>query len=178
MAKASATANAVAQAEAQVAQNSASIRTSASEIAPLEASIKGFFGEIDEHRRKMAASVDEASKFLTESSALVTRLLSESNAKVGAEIERLTVSAKALGESQASTLSAGLEAHRTGYAEMVAGFKQGEMDRLKAASDAATVQLTTEQEEHAALMSDTSKRLGDLEAGPQAEVRGNYREEL
>jgi hypothetical protein len=69
--KASTAAIAAAQAESQIAQYSSAIKTTASEIDPLTASIKSFFGEIATHRQQMADATDAASKFLTESTATI-----------------------------------------------------------------------------------------------------------
>jgi hypothetical protein len=153
LAKASASAAGAAQSETQAAQSGAAVKTAAAEIAPLEASIKGFFSEIDNHRRQMATFTDEASKFIT-----------ESNGRITAEIERWNSTAKSASDTQAQSLANGLELVRKSYEELAAGIKTSEAERLKQASDASAIQLKRQAEEHISILSASEKRLSELES--------------
>ena len=162
VAKATASTAAAALSESQAAQHSASAKASSAEIAPLEASIRSFFGEIDQHRRQMASAVDEASKSLTESNAAVAKSVSESAAKITAEIDKLNAAAKGASDMQALALSTGLEANRTAFAELVAGFTKADAERAKESSAASAAQLEKHKQENSVFLSTSEKTMAEL----------------
>jgi hypothetical protein len=168
MTKATTSAAAAAQAEAQVAQYSSATKTAAADITPLEGSIKGFFGEIDAHRRQMAASTDEISKFLTDSNASVVKMVSESSAKISSEIERWNAAAKSTSDAQALTLTTAIESNRTTFVELTAGFNKKQSEQVKSATDAAAAQLAIEQQEHLASATKAEEKLADIESAAKA----------
>jgi hypothetical protein len=95
MTKATSAATTAQQAEAQVGQSSATVKAAVAEITPLETSIKGFFAEIDTYRKQIATSTDEASKFVTDSTASETARIKNATLAADAQL------AKDQGESSA-----------------------------------------------------------------------------
>lgn len=126
--KVSASVAAAAQAETQAIQLSSSVKTAVSETDPLTASIKGFFGEIDTYRRQMAATAEEASKFLTDSNASISKALSDIDLKVTTEVQT----------SKKAT------------ADLVDKFNKTDLELIK---QAATEQAKSELAEHSRLIS-------------------------
>ncbi len=94
--KASTAAAAVVQAESQTAQYSSAVKTAAAETDPLAESIKGFFGEIDTHRREMATATDNASKFLTESNTSINAEIQANRKAIADLVEQFNTTEIAL----------------------------------------------------------------------------------
>ena len=163
--KASGAAAAAAQSESQAAQYNAAAKTAESEITPLAASIKGFFGEIDGYRKQISSSVDEVSKFLTESGSTITRATSEGTAKISSEIDRWNAAAKNATESQALALTSSLEGNRTAFAELVSGFNARESERIKIASEADALRMQKASDELSLLATNLEQKVALLESG-------------
>ena len=107
----------------------------------------------------MASAVDEASKSLTESNAAVAKSVSESAAKITAEIDKLNAAAKGASDMQALALSTGLEANRTAFAELVAGFTKADAERAKESSAASAAQLEKHKQENSVFLSTSEKTI-------------------
>lgn len=162
--KAGVAAAAAAQVEAQANQSSSAIKTAATEIAPLESSIKSFFQEIGGYRQQIATLTDEARKFLAESNASISKMLSESNATIVSEIDKINAAAKSAGDAQALALASGLEANSAAYKELAAVFSKNEIERVKVASEATAAQLKKDEDEASTFFSGAEKKLSELEA--------------
>jgi hypothetical protein len=166
--KASNATNAAQQAEVQAVQLSSAAKTASAEITPLEASIKGFFAEIDSYRRQIATSVDETSKFLTDSNAFASKAIAESNARISTEIDRWNAAAKTSSDAQALALSTGLEKNKTDVSELIGGFNKTEATRIKEATEVANARLAKYQDEHAIFVAAADEKLAQIESGMKA----------
>jgi hypothetical protein len=166
--KASNATNIATQVEAQMAQYLSTAKAAVVDITPLETSIKGFFAEIDSYRRQIAASTDESSKFLADSNAAVGKSVSDANTKVTAEIDRLNAAATSVSAAQALALTTQIEHNGTAFAKFISDIGKRENARIKDATDAATAQLTRDQEEHSAFVLAAQEKLDGLESGLKA----------
>ncbi|MEO8737873.1 MAG: hypothetical protein ABI380_15205 [Edaphobacter sp.] len=153
------------QAEAQLTQMAATAKTSVAEITPLEASIKGFFSEVDTYRQKIAASTDEASKFLTEASTSLKKSIGNAETIITTEIDRLKAAAKASIDDQALMLSAQINSHKTTFSDLVTEFNLNEVNRIKVTTDASDAQLAENKVAHEAFVKHAELKLVDLESG-------------
>ncbi|HEY2383621.1 MAG TPA: hypothetical protein VGK48_20795 [Terriglobia bacterium] len=72
------------QQEKQSGELSANIKTANNELLSLDTSIKGFYGDVDEYRKKITQTTDDASKLITNSDAAVKKLIEESVSKIDA----------------------------------------------------------------------------------------------
>lgn len=85
------------QNEKQSGELGATTKTTSNEVLALDASIKKFYGEIDEHRRQMLQLNDGATRLISESEAAVKKLVDEANATASNTISSLN---KAAAETQ------------------------------------------------------------------------------
>lgn len=99
----------VQQNEKQSGELIASIRTANNELISLDTSIRKFYSEVDEYRRKIAQTTDEASKLITTSTSTVNGVVADVTAKADAALQVLSTSAAKTAEelrvSQTATLS-------------------------------------------------------------------------
>jgi hypothetical protein len=69
------------QNEKQSGELTAAIKTGNNELLALDGSIRKFYGEVDEYRRKITQTSDDASKLITASEAAVKKLTEDTTAK-------------------------------------------------------------------------------------------------
>jgi hypothetical protein len=143
--------------------SSASAKTAISEISPIELSIKGFFNEIDTHRRQMAELTEEARKFLSESTATLNRIAAETTTQVTSEVNRLNAAAKNAADAQALALTSALEANRITFDEAVVSFNRTESERTKSSDEAAAGQLQKQKSDYRSFENSATAKLAELE---------------
>jgi|SRR5882762_1815826 len=86
------------QNEKQSGELTASIKTANSELLALDASVRKFYGEVDEYRRKITQTSDDASKLITTSEVAIKRLTEDTTAKVEETIATVEADAKTASE--------------------------------------------------------------------------------
>lgn len=82
------------QNEKQSGEFTASIKTANNELVALDASIRKFYGEVDEYRRKITQTGEDASKLITSSEAAVRKLIEETSAKTEETIAMVRTDSK------------------------------------------------------------------------------------
>jgi hypothetical protein len=86
------------QNEKQSGELTASIKTANNELLALDASVRKFYGEVDEYRRKITQTSDDASKLITTSEAAIKRLTDDTTAKIEETIATVRAEAKTASE--------------------------------------------------------------------------------
>jgi hypothetical protein len=82
------------QHEKQSGELAAGSKTAANDLLALDTSIRKFYGEVDEYRRKITQSSDEASTLITSTEAGFKKLYEEATAKVDGIVESVEKAAK------------------------------------------------------------------------------------
>jgi hypothetical protein len=77
------------QNEKQSGELTASIKTANNELLALDASVRKFYGEVDEYRRKITQTSDDAGKLITNSEAAIKKLTEGARSEVDETIEAL-----------------------------------------------------------------------------------------
>jgi hypothetical protein len=70
--------SAVQQSEKQTGESTAAVKTAFNEMLSLDASVRRFYGEVEDYRRKIAETTDNATKMISESEASVKTMTKES----------------------------------------------------------------------------------------------------
>jgi hypothetical protein len=125
------------QNEKQSGELAASTKTASNDTAAVATTIKKFYEEIDENRRKMLQSQEEAGRLITESDAAVKKLIQETTTSTTSTISSLreTVSAS---EKQ---LSAKMDALIVGTAESIENVRKNHETAVKSLTEDATKKL-------------------------------------
>jgi hypothetical protein len=77
------------QNEKQSGELTASIKTANNELLALDASVRKFYGEVDEYRRKITQTSDDAGRLITNSEAAIKKLTEDARSEVDETIEAL-----------------------------------------------------------------------------------------
>jgi hypothetical protein len=98
------------QNEKQSGEFTAAIRTANNELLALDASVRKFYGEVDEYRRKITQTSDDASKLITASEAAVKRLTDDTTAATEETIATLRADSKTAIEELKAAVDEAVEA--------------------------------------------------------------------
>jgi len=98
------------QNEKQSGEFTAAIRTANNELLALDASVRKFYGEVDEYRRKITQTNDDASKLITASEAAVKRLTEDTAAATEETIATLQADSKTAVEELKAAVNEAVEA--------------------------------------------------------------------
>jgi len=101
------------QNEKQGGELTASIRTANNDLLALDGSIRKFYGEVDEYRKKIAQTGDDASELITNSETAIKQLTEDTNAKVEEAVETSQTSARTAVEELAAKASEALDTLQT-----------------------------------------------------------------
>lgn len=82
------------QNEKQSGELTAAIKTANNELLALDGSVRKFYGEVDEYRRKITQTSDDASKLITASESAVKKLTEDTTAKTQETIATLLADSK------------------------------------------------------------------------------------
>jgi hypothetical protein len=82
------------QNEKQSGELTAAIKTANNELFALDGSVRKFYGEVDEYRRKITKTSDDASKLITASESAVKKLTEDTTAKTEETIATLLADSK------------------------------------------------------------------------------------
>jgi hypothetical protein len=82
------------QNERQSGELAASIKTANNELVALDGSIRKFYSEVDEYRRKIAQTGEDASKLITSSEATIKQLTDDTTAKLQEAVESAQTNVK------------------------------------------------------------------------------------
>jgi hypothetical protein len=74
--------SAVQQSEKQTGESTAAVKTAFNEMLSLDASVRRFYGEVEDYRRKIAETTDNATKMISESEASVKTMTKESMERI------------------------------------------------------------------------------------------------
>ena len=77
------------QQEKQSGELTSSIKTANNELTAIDASIRKFYGEVEEHRRKIGQTGEDAASFIRTSEAAVKKLVDGATDSIGAAVEAL-----------------------------------------------------------------------------------------
>ena len=105
-AQTSAISSTIQQYEKQSSEVASSIKTASHELSSLDGSIRKFYGEVDEYRRKISDTSDDASKLITNTEATFKKISEDTTAKVESAIQSAQASANALGDEVNAKLNA------------------------------------------------------------------------
>jgi hypothetical protein len=104
----------VQQNEKQSGELTASIKIANNDLLALDASIRKFYGEVDEYRRKITQTNDEASRLIMGSEVAFKKLTEDTTTKVDGAIQSLEISSKAKIEELTANVDAKIsEANHT-----------------------------------------------------------------
>jgi hypothetical protein len=92
------------QYEKQSGELTANIKTSSNELSSLDTSIRKFYGEVDEYRRKIAQTNEEASELIANSEATLKQVGDETTDKLDSAIESFKIESAAKSAEIASRL--------------------------------------------------------------------------
>ena len=98
------------QNEKQSGELTAAIRTANNELLALDASVRKFYGEVDEYRRKITQTSDDASKLITASEAAVKKLTDDTTATTEETIATLRADSKTAIEELKAAVDEAVEA--------------------------------------------------------------------
>jgi hypothetical protein len=98
------------QNEKQSGEFTAAIRTANNELLALDSSVRKFYGEVDEYRRKITQTSDDASKLITASEAAVKRLTDDTSAATEETIATLRADSKTAIEELKAAVDEAVEA--------------------------------------------------------------------
>jgi len=98
------------QNEKQSGEFTAAIRTANNELLALDSSVRKFYGEVDEYRRKITQTSDDASKLITASEAAVKRLTDDTSAATEETIATLRADSKTAIEELKAAIDEAVEA--------------------------------------------------------------------
>jgi chromosome segregation ATPase len=101
------------QNEKQGGELTASIRTANNELLALDGSIRKFYGEVDEYRKKIAQTGDDASELITNSETAIKQLTDDTNAKVEEAVEASKTSVRTAVEELTAKASEALDTLQT-----------------------------------------------------------------
>jgi hypothetical protein len=102
------------QNEKQSGELTAAIRTANNELLALDASVRKFYGEVDEYRRKITQTSDDASKLITASEAAVKKLTDDTTATTEETIATLRADSKTAIEELKAAVDEAVEASDAG----------------------------------------------------------------
>ena len=98
------------QNEKQSGELTAAIKTANNELLALDGSVRKFYGEVDEYRRKITQTSDDASKLITASEAAVKRLTEDTAAATEETIATLQADSKTAVEELKAAVNEAVEA--------------------------------------------------------------------
>jgi chromosome segregation ATPase len=87
--KISAVYSTIQQQEKQSGELASSIKTANNELTAIDASIRKFYGEVEEHRRKISQTGEDAASLIRTSEAAVKKLVDGATDNIGAAVESL-----------------------------------------------------------------------------------------
>jgi hypothetical protein len=149
--------------ERDASEAASALRASLATVSPLEADIKSFFQEIENYRKTMEQSNEEAAKFLTSSEAKLASNLAEHAQEISRELATLSETTTTAGEKHSEDLVAQLGSNKLEIEEMVAAFNKSEALRLKAAKAESDEMLEAETTKHKELVETVGTRIAELE---------------
>lgn len=106
--KASALFSTIQQQEKQSGEFTSSIKTSNNELLSLDSSIRKFYGDVDEYRKKISEAAEGAAAVVRTSETSVRKLVEESSSQVDAAIDALNKTGRVAVEELTDKISAGL----------------------------------------------------------------------
>lgn len=101
------------QNEKQSGELAARIKTANNELVALDGSIRKFYAEVDEYRRRISQTSDDASRLITSSEATIKQLTEDTTAKVVEVAEGSQANAKSAIEELAANTSEALNTLQT-----------------------------------------------------------------
>jgi chromosome segregation ATPase len=147
----------VQQNEKQSGELMSNIKTASNELASLDASIRKFYGEVDEYRRKINQTNDDASRLITDSEATVKKFVEDTTAQVAQTAESLEANANTTADTFSNEVTAKLTEAEDRLSSLVTEtesaitqFQQGIEEKLAisvAAADSSTKKLLTETQQ-------------------------------
>jgi hypothetical protein len=161
--KASALFATIQQNEKQSGELTASIKTANNDLLALDASIRKFYGEVDEYRRKIAQTSDDASTLITGSEATVKKLIEDTTAKVDEEIGSVQASSKAAAEELTSQLGTKLTEHSESFSTLTSATKADITTFQTGVEGKLTLALKELDSSSAKLVNDAEERVTRLE---------------
>jgi hypothetical protein len=173
------------QNEKQGGELTASIRTANNDLLALDGSIRKFYGEVDEYRKKIAQTGDDASELITNSEAAIKQLTDDTNAEVKEAVEGSQTSVRTAVEELTAKASEALDALQTNSKSTIDELTKRLEEKLaqedeafsqltsKTKANVTTFQAGIEEQLTAAiedlgrssskLVGDTGEKLGELE---------------
>lgn len=157
----------VQQQEKQSGEMTASIKTANNELLSLDTSIRKFYSDVEEYRKKINETSEQATSLLTTSQNNVKRLIDEGNEKVDAAISSLSQSVANKEDELAKKLETETVQTRGAVTEFTAS-SQTAMEQLRTATETKLNTVLQEgQTASAALVSQTKDTLDALEKALQ-----------
>jgi uncharacterized coiled-coil DUF342 family protein len=151
------------QNEKQSGELTSNIKTANNELLSLDTSIKKFYGEIDEYRKKINQTNEDASNVISSSQAVIKKLAEDTTAKTDAAISSLQTNAKTTTDELTKQVNAGLSA-TTDALEKLTLDSKNEMVKFREDSEGRLAVGMQEVEEAAAnLTSETQSKIVELQ---------------
>ncbi|MGB8459152.1 MAG: hypothetical protein WCE50_15620 [Candidatus Acidiferrum sp.] len=120
------------QQEKQSGELTSSIKTANNELTAIDASIRKFYGEVEEYRRKINQTGEDAASLIRTSEAAVKKLVDSATENIGAAVESLHETARSVTEKLTNEISS--KALETGEA----------LAKLSSETQTATINLQVE----------------------------------
>ncbi len=115
----------VQQNEKQSGELTSNIRTSSNELTSLDASIKKFYAEVDEYRRKINQTSDDASKLITTSEAAHKKFVEDSTAKIEVALQTVQNTGKTTFDDLTAKVSANIKESTESFSKLVSNTQGG-----------------------------------------------------
>jgi DNA repair exonuclease SbcCD ATPase subunit len=162
-AKASTLHLAIQQQEKQSGELTSGIKTSNNELLALDASIRKFYGEVEEHRNKINQTNEEAASLIRNSEASVKKLIEDTTTSVNTTVEALQETQRTLTEELTERINGEASESKEAISKVSAN-AHSEIADLRTTLE-STQQLSLEEvgSSCSKLVADTTTKIGELE---------------
>src|SRR5579862_85810 len=163
------------QNEKQSGELTASIRTANNELLALDGSVRKFYGEVDEYRRRITQTSDQASTLITTSEATFNKLVDDTVSKVDGTIESLNAASKTALDDLSATSLATLKKLSEDADVKVDSTIESVQARSKTATDDLTTRVDTQLAKQNEAFSDLTSTTKATIATFQTDIEGKLK---
>lgn len=152
------------QNEKQTGELTASMKTANNELIALDGSIRKFYSEADEYRRKIIQTTDDASKLITTSEATIKKLAEDMTAKTDDALESAKTTSGVVREQLASNIEAKLLEQNESFAALQSATKAAIASYQADADGKLTSALGEFGTSSSKVLTETTEKVAELEA--------------
>jgi len=156
---------AIQQHEKQGGELTSSIRTASNELVALDTSIRKFYGEVEEYRKKINQTSEEAAGLIRTSEASVKKLVEEATAKVEGAMESLRKNEKSTTAELVGKMDAHLSETKDALGKIAESTQAGIAAFQKEIATSLQQALETADKASSRLFAETEAKVRELEGG-------------